>query len=169
MTDTHITAGAERRHFEDYLPGSVAEYGAIEVSADEIVAFGLRFDPQPFHVDEDLAARSDFGGLIASGWHTASLMMRLLVDNFLSKMAGLGSPGIDQLRWLAPVRPGDRLSIRVGIEEARRLRSRPDRGMLRLAIEVLNQSGVVVMTVNALTLVRCRADAVEPRSQAEAP
>lgn len=167
MTDTDIAAGAERRHFEDYLPGGVAEYGAIDVTAEEIVAFGMRFDPQPFHVDEGLAASSAFGGLIASGWHTASLMMRLLVDNFLSKMAGLGSPGIDQLRWLAPVRPGDRLSIRVRIEEARRLRSKPDRGMFRLAIEVLNQQSVVVMTVNALTLVRCRGDALEP--QAEAP
>lgn len=168
MTNQDQLVESAAQHFEDYLPGSVAEYGAIDVTADEIVAFGRRFDPQPFHIDEEFATRSDFGGLIASGWHTASLMMRLLVDSFLSKMAGLGSPGIDQLRWLAPVRPGDRLSIRVRIDEARRLRSRPDRGMFRLSIEVLNQQSVVVMTVNALTLVRCRDATAQPNSNGDA-
>jgi acyl dehydratase len=147
------------RHFEDYVPGTVVEVGPIAVTEAEVIDFGRRFDPQPFHVDPAQAARGPFGGLIASGWHTGSLMMRLLVDHFLPRTAGLGSPGLDELRWLAPVRPGDALSLRITVLEANRSRSKPDRGLVRTLIEVLNQRREVVMTVKAMTLIRCRTAA----------
>ena len=112
------------RYFEDYVPGAVYEFGSIDVSEAEIIEFALRFDPQDMHLDPDAAARGPFGGLIASGWHTAAMMMRLFCDHFLSKAASLASPGIDELRWLRPVRPGDVLRIRVSVLEGTRSRSR---------------------------------------------
>jgi acyl dehydratase len=147
------------RYFEDYIPGSVFEYGTITVSEADIIEFGRRFDPQPFHTSLEAAPRGPFGGLIASGWHTASLAMRLFVDHYLSGVASLGSPGVDELRWTRPVRPGDSLRIRVAVLEARRSRSKPDRGIVRTLIEVLNQDGDVVMSLTAMNLLRCRAAA----------
>jgi len=144
------------RYFEDYVPGSVFEYGAILVEEAEIIEFAKRFDPQGIHTDVEAAGRGPFGGLIASGWHTAGMMMRLLADHFVSKVASLGSPGVDDLRWIRPVRPGDVLQIRVSVLEAKRSRSKPDRGMVRTTIEVLNQKGEVVMSLNAMHLFRCR-------------
>jgi acyl dehydratase len=146
----------EARYFEDYLPGAVAEYGDIRVEEAEMVEFARRFDPQDMHVDPEAAARGRFGGLIASGWHTAAMMMRLFADHFLSKVASLASPGIDELRWLAPVRPGDVLRIRVTVLETTRSHSRPDRGMVRTLVEVLNQEGRVVMSLKPMNLLRCR-------------
>lgn len=148
------------RYFEDYVPGAVHECGSIEVEEAEILAFGRRFDPQPFHTDPEIAKKTAFGGLIASGWHTASLMMRLFVDNYLSHVASLSSPGVDELRWLKPVRPGDMLSLRVTVRETTRSRSKPDRGMVFSDIEVRNQHGDVVMTMKAMNLLGCRQ---EPR------
>jgi len=147
---------ANDRWFEDYEPGSVHEFGSIGVSEEEVLAFGRRFDPQVFHTDVEAAKSTEYGGLIASGWHTAGLMMRLYSDHYLSKVATLVSPGVDELRWLRPVRPGDVLSLRVTVVEARRSRSRPDRGIVRSAVEVLNQRGEVVMTVTALNFFLCR-------------
>src|SRR5215212_3912950 len=144
------------RWFEDYEPGSVHEFGSIVVREEEVLAFGRRFDPQPFHTDPEAAAETEYGGLIASGWHTAGLMMRLYSDHYLSKVATLVSPGVDNLRWLKPVRPGDELSLRVTVAEARRLRSKPDRGLVRSDVEVLNQRGEVVMTLSALNFFICR-------------
>lgn len=144
-----FAAPPEDRWFEDYVPGEVHAFGAIAVEEDEVLAFGRRFDPQTFHTDADTAARTEYGGLIASGWHTAALMMRLYADHYLSRVATLVSPGVDELRWLLPVRPGDALSIRVTVLEARRSRSRPDRGIVRSAVAVLNQRGETVMTVTA--------------------
>jgi acyl dehydratase len=149
-------AQREPRWFEDYGPGLVLEFGAAVVDGTEIVEFARRYDPQPFHVDPEAAARSPFGGLIASGWHTGSLMMRMLVEHYLSPASSLGSPGLDEVRWLAPVRPGDTLSVRVTILEARRSQSRPDRGLLRSQIEVLNQRRQVVMSMKALNFILCR-------------
>lgn len=137
------------RWFEDYEPGSVHETGSILVTEEEVIAFGRRFDPQPFHTDPEAAARSEYGGLIASGWHTAALMMRLYSDFYLSKVATLVSPGVDELRWLLPVRPGDELSLRITVVDARRSRTKPDRGIVRSAIEVRNQRGETVSTVTA--------------------
>jgi len=144
------------RYFEDYPAGSRFEGGPIVVDAAEIVAFATRYDPQTFHVDPEAARGSFFGGLIASGWHTAALTMRLLVENYLSEESSLGSPGIDELRWIKPVRPGDALSVRVVVDDARRSRSRPDRGLVRSSIEVRNQRGETVMTFKAMSLIGLR-------------
>lgn len=144
------------RWFEDYEPGSVHEFGSIQVTEDDILDFGRRFDPQLFHTDREAAAATEYGGLIASGWHTAGMMMRLYSDHYLSTASTLVSPGVDELRWLAPVRPGDELSIRVTVVDARRSRSRPDRGIVRSAVEVLNQRREVVMTVTAINFILVR-------------
>ncbi len=144
------------RYFEDYLPGAVHVFGQATVTADEIVEFARRYDPQDFHVDPQKAAASPFGGLIASGWLTCGLMMRMLADHYLTHNASLASPGLEDLRWLAPVRPGDVLSTRVTVLDARRSRSKPDRGIVRSGIEVLNQQGDIVMTMTALNMVGCR-------------
>jgi acyl dehydratase len=156
LTPQQLPRDLDARALEDYRAGMTVECGPIAVSAADIVAFGRQFDPQPFHVDPQAAERGPTGGLIASGWQTASLMMRLLVDHFLPRAAGLASPGVDELRWLAPVRPGDALSLRIAVTEARRSRSKPDRGIVQAFIEVLNQRGEVVMTVKTMTLMRCR-------------
>jgi acyl dehydratase len=109
------------------------------------------------HVDPEAAKRGRFGGLIASGWHTGAMMMRLLADNFLPKRASLASPGIDELRWPRPVRPGDVLRIRVTVLDATRSRSKPDRGMVRTLIEVLNQEGDIVMSLKPMNIIACRS------------
>ncbi len=144
-----------RQSFEDYVAGAVYEFGAIAVDEDDVIGFGNQFDPQPFHTDPAAASQWHFGGLIASGWHTGALAMRLLVDHFLPVTASLGSPGVDELRWPRPVRPGDVLSLRVTILEARRSTSKPDRGFMRTHIEVLNQHREVVMSLKAMNLLRC--------------
>jgi len=146
----------DRRYFEDYVPGAVFEYGSITLTEREMVEFAERFDPQFIHTDPRAAADGPFGGLIASGWHTAAVMMRLFVDHYLSHIASLASPGIDELRWSRPVRPGDTLSIRVSVIEANRSRSKPDRGMVRSLVEVLNQDREVVMSLQAMNILRCR-------------
>lgn len=151
-----FTTPVEDRYFEDYVAGSVHEFGSIRVEEEEVIAFARRYDPQIFHTDPEAARQTVFGGLIASGWHTASLMMRLFVDHFLSHVASLASPGVDELRWLQPVRPGDELSLRVEILEARRSRSKPDRGVIQTFIEVLNQKREVVMSMKAVNIIRCR-------------
>jgi len=148
---------ASDRYFEDYTPGSVAEYGEIVIEETGIIQFASRHDPQYIHIDRDAAERGPFGGLIASGWHTASVMMRLLVDRFLPKTASLGSPGIDELRWLRPVRPGDVLRVRVTVLDATRSRSKPDRGMVRTLVEVLNQNEEVVMSLKPMNMIACRS------------
>ena len=144
------------RYFEDYPPGAVFEGGTVEVSEAEILEFARRYDPQTMHTDPAAAAHGFFRGLIASGWHTAALMMRLFAAHFLSPASSLASPGIDELRWLKPVRPGDVLSLRVTVTEARRSRSKPDQGVVRSLVEVLNQNGEVVMSLKPISLLRCR-------------
>jgi acyl dehydratase len=151
-----FTVPIEERYFEDYVAGSVHEFGPIVVEEAEVIAFARRFDPQPFHIDPEAAAQSMFKGLIASGWHTGGMTMRLCVDHYLSKVASLGSPGLEELRWLKPVRPGDALSVRVTILEAKRSRSKPDRGIITSFIETLNQNGEVVMSLKAANFMLCR-------------
>lgn len=151
-----FTVPVEDRYFEDYVAGSVHEFGPVSVTREEIIEFATRYDPQVFHTDPEAAEQTVFGGLIASGWHTGAIMMRLLVENYLSHVASLGSPGIDELRWTKPVRPGDELTVRVTVTETRRSRSKPDRGIVRSFVEVLNQDREVVMTVNAVNLMWCR-------------
>jgi acyl dehydratase len=144
------------RFFEDYLPGSVYEFGSYTMNEAEIIDFGKRFDPQDFHTDPIAAASGPFGGLIASGWHTGAIMMRMFAGEFLSKSSSLGSPGIDELRWPRPVRPGDTLRVRCTVLESRVSRSKPDRGIVWTQAEVLNQNNEVVMSIKAMTLIRCR-------------
>jgi len=138
------------------VPGAVAEFGPIEIDEAEVIEFARQFDPQPIHTDPEAARTGPFGGLIASGWHTVSLTMRVLVDNYLARGASLASPGVDELRWLQPVRPGDVLRVRATVVEARRSQSKPDRGLVRTKIEVLNQDERVVMSLTAMNLFRCR-------------
>jgi acyl dehydratase len=133
--------------FEDFEPGQVYELGTTTVSADEIVAFAREFDPQPFHLDPDAAKESVFGGLIASGWHTGAMWMRLYVDSMLAGSSAQGSPGIEELRWLAPVRPGDTLQGRLTVLETAPSTRRPDRGTVRIRGEMVNQDGVTVLSM----------------------
>jgi acyl dehydratase len=144
------------RYFEDYPQGAAFTTGTLTVGADDIVEFARKYDPQPMHTDPEAAARGRFGGLIASGWHTGAMMMRLFADNFLSPQSSVASPGIDELRWLQPVRPGDTLRLRVTILDARPSRSRPEQGIVRSLVEVLNQRGEIVMSLKPISLVRRR-------------
>jgi acyl dehydratase len=144
------------RWFEDYAAGEVFEFGDRLITAEEIVEFARRYDPQPFHTDPTAAAHSHFGGLVASGWMTASVAMSLLCEHFISPASSMGSPGVDMLRWLQPVRPGDRLRMRVSVTETRRSQSKSDRGVVRLRQEVLNQKGELVMSQEGLAMLRCR-------------
>ena len=133
------------RYWEDFEIGEVVELGPVTVTEEEIVEFGRRFDPQPFHVDPAAARDSPFGGLIASGWHTAAIYMGMFVRGVLEGTASLGSPGVEELRWLAPVRPGDRLRGRTTITDVQPSSTTPGRGTIFGEHEVLNQDGVVVM------------------------
>jgi acyl dehydratase len=139
-------------YFDDLRVGQVIELGSCSVDRDEVLEFAHRYDPQPFHIDEAAARDSIFGGLIASGWHTGAMVMRLMVDGFLSRSASMGSPGIDELRWLKPVRPGDTLSARIVVLEVKPSTSKPDRGVARNRWEVTNQDGELVMTMNGMGL-----------------
>jgi acyl dehydratase len=134
-----------RVYWEDLEVGSVRDLGTTAVSREEIKDFAEQFDPQPFHMDEVAGKHSLFGGLCASGWHTCALAMRLTVDNFLNESASLGSPGLESLRWLKPVYPDDKLSLRHTILESRPMRRRPDAGMVRSRWELSNQNGDVVL------------------------
>ena len=134
--------------FEDFEPGQIFDLGAYEMTADDITDFARRFDPQPFHVDEQAAAKSAFGGLIASGWHTAAAFMRLYVDAMLADSLSMGSPGIEELRWREPVRPGDVLTGRFVVEKVQPSARRDDRGTVFFRGEMTNQRDEVVMTMN---------------------
>ncbi|CAN5911432.1 MaoC family dehydratase [soil metagenome] len=136
-------------YFEDFQPGMAFDLGERTLSKEEIVAFAREFDPQPFHVDEEAAAESPFGGLIASGWHTAAIFMRLYSDGLLYRTASLGSPGVEELCWLKPVRPGDTLRARLKIIDTAPSSRDAGRGTVHLFSEVFNQSDEVVMTMKA--------------------
>ena len=156
MSDRDLAVPVTDRYFEDYVPGAVCVFGEIAMTESEIIDFARRYDPQPMHTDPVVAARGPFGGLIASGWHTTACVMRLLVERYLSHVAAIVSPGIDEMRWKAPVRPGDVLRVRVTVEDASASRSKPDRGLVRSLIEVLNQHDEVVQSMRAMNLIRRR-------------
>lgn len=149
----------KERYFEDFRPGEVIEFGDYLVTEEEIVDFARRYDPQPFHVDRRAAAESIYGGLIASGWMTGSIMMRLLVDHFIAPASSMGSPGVDEVRWSRPVRPGDRLHVRVTIVDTKRSQSKPDRGIVQVQQEMINQQGDTVMSLRGMSLSKCRTPA----------
>ena len=142
------------RWFEDYVPGTVHDCGSLRVTQDEIIEFAEKYDPQPFHTDP--AVEGPFGGLVASGWHTAALMMRLYVDHYLSTPASLGGPGIDQLRWLRPVRPGDELHLTTTVLEARPSKTRPDRGLVKSKTDLHDATGALVFTADVLNFLKVR-------------
>ena len=142
----------DRRFFEDYHDGNVNEFGTITISEPEIIEFARRYDPQSFHLDREKATASQFGGIIASGWHTISLAMRLYVDHYLSHKASLASPGVDEIRWPKPVRPGDTLRIRITVLEARPSRSKPDRGIVRARVEAMNQKDELVLSMIVMSI-----------------
>lgn len=146
----------EDRCLEGYPVGKVYEFGPIDVTEAEIIGFAKRYDPQLMHTDPAAAAAGPFKGLMASGWHTVGLMMRLLVDNYLSPTAGLPSPGIKELKWTLPVRPGDQLTARVTTTSARPSRSRPERGIILSHVEGINQNGEIVIEFTAANLVTRR-------------
>lgn len=141
------------RYFDDFRPGETIHLGTVPISEEEIITFARQFDPQPFHVDPEAAARSRFGGLIASGWQTTGLFMRLYARTVLNTTVSLGSPGVDQIRWPNPVRPGDRLAGRWTVLECRPSRSRPDRGVIRSRGEMFNQNGDPVLSLEALNII----------------
>jgi acyl dehydratase len=147
------------RYFEDFQVGQVHELGTYVVSREEILAFARQYDPQPFHLDEEGGRQSIYGSIIASGWHTAAICHRLLVESLLKESASMGSPGLDELRWLLPVKPGDTLSARIEVLATTPSRSKPDRGSLKTRMEVRNQRGEVVMTESAAVLFRRRPEA----------
>jgi acyl dehydratase len=149
------------RWFDDYVVGEVFDVPGERLMTEErIVEFAREFDPQRFHVDPEAAAQSIYGGIIASGWHTGSVLMSLLATTL--GPASLGSPGCDSLRWLAPVRPGDRLSLRITVLDARPSSSRPDRGVLRILDELSNQHGEVVMSLESTMLLLRRPEGDRP-------
>lgn len=143
-------------YWEDLKPGVVRDLGSVTPSAEEIKQFAGQFDPQPFHVDEAAGRESIYGNLCASGWHTCALAMRLTVQNFLNESSSMGSPGLDSLRWLKPVYPGDTLHLRYTITESRPLRKRSDTGMVRATWEMSNQHGEKVMQMEGWGMFRRR-------------
>ena len=139
-----------RWYFEDFFPGQQIELGSRSVTEQEIIEFATDFDPQPFHVDRDAAKDSIFGGVIASGWHTCSMIMRIVVDSVLGNSSSMGSPGLDKVRWILPVRPDDTLHVRYVTTQVKASASRPDRGVVWSVWEARNQNGELVCTVEGM-------------------
>lgn len=146
-------APIDDRWFDDYVTGAVYEYGWMSVDADEIVDFGRRFDPQRMHTDPAWAQAGPYGGLIASGWQSAGVLMRLLADHYLSSVATLASPGVDELRWSAPLRPDVPVRLRTTIAETRPSRSKPDRGLVHTVLELLTADDACPISMRSVNLV----------------
>ena len=146
-------------YFEDFFPGQEIALGSRTVSEEEIIAFATQFDPQPFHVDHDAAANSIFKGVIASGWHTCSMMMRLVVDKLMSESSSMGSPGLDGVRWLLPVRAGDTISVSYLTTKVKPSASRTDRGVVWSKWTATNQHGDAVCTIEGMGMFGRRPDA----------
>ncbi len=145
------------RYLEDMKIGQKSSFGSYRVTREEVIDFARKFDPQPFHLDDEAAAKTHFGRLSASGWHTASMTMAMLVENLTKeKQAGLGSPGLDELRWLKPVYPGDTLRVETELTDVRPSRSRPEMGSIHSDLTVFNQDNVPVMTMKSIGLVATR-------------
>jgi len=146
-------------YLDDFAVGQVFRSGRIRVEADRIKSFAAEFDPQPFHLDPEAATHTFFRGLVASGWHTAALTMRLLADSELKPAGGIIGLGFEELRWPRPVRPGDELSLQTEVLEVRPSQSRPEQGLIKIRVTTLNQTGEAVLTQVGTLLVRRRASA----------
>lgn len=144
------------QYFEDVVVGAARETDSYTFTQEAIIAFAKQFDPQPFHIDPAAAKQSNFGGIIASGWHTAATVMRLIVDSAVELEASLGSPGFDDLSWLKPVRPADVIRARLTCIEKTPSKSRPGIGSGRFLVEVFNQKGEMVMKFTSIGLMRFR-------------
>jgi acyl dehydratase len=153
-----------KRYFEDFTPGMVIEHGPRLVTREEIVAFAAEFDPQPMHLDEEAARNSILGGLAASGWHTCCLLMRMACDSFVLDSSSMGAPGVDEVKWLKPLRPGTRITLRTTVLEIRTSKSRPEMGFVRALFEVLDDERSPVMTLITPMIMGRRA-----KSEAAAP
>ena len=151
-----MTLSFKERYFEDYAVGETRSYGDYLMTEEEIIEFAKRYDPQVFHIDPEAAKQSSFGGLAASGWHTASASMRMLVDHFIPPKASMGSPGIDELRWFAPVRPGDTLQAEIEVLTVTPSKSKADRGIARLKYSTFNQRRELVSSYVVNHLLRRR-------------
>ncbi len=156
MSKGSFSTTTQDRYLEDFVEGAVHEFGPMTITEDEIVRFGKRFDPQIFHTDPEGARDTVYGGLIASGWHTCSLFMRMFVEHYLPGPASLGSPGVDELRWLNPVRPGEELTVHINMHKVKTSRSKPDRGVLFSFCEMVNQENDVVISMMGMNLIRYR-------------
>jgi acyl dehydratase len=152
MMLTNFPVPPDQRFFEDYTAGQVHDLGTTTASESQIIEFAREFDPQPFHLDPAAAAATSFGGIVASGWHTVGLTMRLYVDHFLSHVASLGSPGVEDIHWPSPLRPDDTLRVRATVLEARPSRSKLDRGVVRARVEALNQRNDLVLSMVVVSL-----------------
>lgn len=145
------------KYLEDMVVGTKASFGSHEVTREEVIDFASKYDPQPFHLDDEAAAKTHFGRISASGWHTSAMMMRMMVDNLKSQNhAGLGSPGLDELRWLKPVYPGDTLRVETVLREVRPSRSRPEMGSIHSDVTVFNQHDEPVLTMKSIGLMATR-------------
>jgi acyl dehydratase len=144
-------------YFEDFYPGQDIDLGTRTVTEEEIIDFATKFDPQPFHIDREAAAQSIYGSVIASGWHTCSMMMRMVVDGLMAQSSSMGSPGLDGVRWLAPVRAGDTLNVRYQTTQVKASSSKPDRGVVWSKWVAINQHGETVCTVEGMGMFRRRA------------
>lgn len=143
-------------YFEDFEVGRAIDVGSRTVTEEEIIDFATKFDPQPFHVDKNAAEHSIYGGIIASGWHTCAMIMRLMVDGFLRNASSMGSPGVDEIRWLKPVRGGDTLTVTTTAVEIRPSASKPDRGVVVTLWQAKNQHGELVATVKGMGMFQRR-------------
>ena len=151
-----MTTKTYKYYWEDFPVGKVREFGGYVVTAEEIMDFARKFDPQPFHLSEEAGKASLFGGLCASGWHTCAMTMRMMCDDFLLETASLGSPGLESIRWLKPVYPGDTLRVRSVVLEARPMESKPHVGLLRARWEILNQKSEEVAQMEGYSMYRRR-------------
>ncbi|MEO7057426.1 MAG: MaoC family dehydratase [Caldimonas sp.] len=151
-----------RYYWEDFTVGQTREFGHYEVSREAVLDFASRFDPQPFHLSDDAAAASLFGRLSASGWHTCAMVMRMMCDGYLLDSSSLGSPGMESVKWLKPVYPGDVLRLRMTILESRPLASRPTVGLVRAAYEAVNQHGEPVLAMDGYGMFGRREPATQP-------
>jgi acyl dehydratase len=151
-----------RMHWEDFAPGQVTEYGPRLITREEIIAFAAEFDPQPMHMDEEAASSSPLGGLAASGWHTCCLLMRMISDGMLGDANFMGAPGVEEVRWLAPVRPGERLTVRSTVLETRASRSRQDLGFVKFHYEIFGSGERTLMTLTVSPMIGRRPGPASP-------
>jgi len=143
-------------YFEDYQPGDISKFGAYQVTESEIIEFASKYDPQYFHLDNEAAKDSLFGGLCTSGWHTAAMFMRMLIDNLPEEHGSLGSPGISNLKWLKPVYPGYILSVKSCVTRCRLSESKRGVGLICVNYEIVNQFDITVMTLESNAFFRCK-------------